>query len=117
MFLIHSDYQYRSLRFLALDNTEEMKMGFEGTEYLQVATKGMAAYRAPSLTQPHRARQAIRDAYEGKTNPLIGYYCGISTVPTARVMAQLGADIVWIDWEHSSCGVETMTTVRSLAIP
>ena len=91
-----------------------MKMEFEGPEYLQVATKGMAAYRAPSLTQPHRARQAIRDAYEGKINPLIGYYCGISSVPTARVMAQLGADVVWIDWEHSSCGVETMTTVRSL---
>lgn len=29
-------------------------------------------------------------------------------------MAQLGADIIWIDWEHSSCGVETMTTVSIL---
>lgn len=46
--------------------------------------------------------------------PLIGYYCGICTVPTARVIAQLGADVVWIDWEHSACGVETMTTVRIL---
>lgn len=116
VFLIHSLLIFLTV-FSALDNKEEMKMEFESTEYLQVATKGMAAYRAPSLTQPHRARQAIRDAYEGKTNPLIGYYCGISTVPTARVMAQLGADVVWIDWEHSSCGVETMTTVRSLAIP
>ena len=87
-------------------------MESKNTDYLQVATKGMAAYRAPSLLQPHKARQAIRDAYEGKINPLIGYYCGFSTIPTARVMAQLGADVVWIDWEHSSCGVETMTTVR-----
>ena len=85
-----------------------------GFEYQEVAEKGMAAYRAPSLTQPHRARQAIRDAYDGKINPLIGYYCGISTVPTARVMAQLGADVVWVDWEHSSCGVETMTSVSML---
>ena len=75
----------------------------------------MAAYRAPSLTQPHKARRAIRDAYEGKINPMIGYYCGISSVPTARVMAQMGADVVWVDWEHSSCGVETMTTVMCLA--
>ncbi|MCJ1354732.1 MAG: hypothetical protein MMC33_004721 [Icmadophila ericetorum] len=82
-----------------------------GSEYKEVAEKGMAAYRAPSLTQPHRARQAIRDAYEGKINPLIGYYCGISTVPTARVMAQLGADVVWVDWEHSSCNIETMTNI------
>ncbi|MCJ1387731.1 hypothetical protein MMC18_000574 [Xylographa bjoerkii] len=82
-----------------------------GFEYRDVATKGMAAYRAPSLFQPHKARRALRDAYEGKIDPLIGYYCGISSVPTARVMAQLGADIVWVDWEHSSCGVETMTTI------
>ena len=90
-----------------------LNMGFE---YREVIEKGMAAYRAPSLTQPHKARQAIRDAYEGKINPLIGYYCGISTVPTARVMAQIGADVVWIDWEHSSCGVETMTTVSLLIL-
>lgn len=85
-----------------------------GSEYREAAEKGMAAYRAPSLTQPHKARQALRDAYEGKIMPLIGYYCGICTVPTARVIAQLGADVVWIDWEHSACGVETMTTVRIL---
>lgn len=86
-------------------------MGFEHEE---VATKGMAAYRAPSLFQPHKARQALRDAYDGKINPLIGFYCGICTVPSSRIMAQLGADIIWIDWEHSSCGVETMTTVSIL---
>ena len=82
-----------------------------GSEYKEVAEKGMAAYRAPSLLQPHKARQAIRDAYEGKIKPLMGYYCGIPTVPTARVIALLGADVVWVDWEHASCGVETMTNV------
>ncbi|KAI4135458.1 MAG: hypothetical protein LQ341_005871 [Variospora aurantia] len=81
------------------------------TEYLEVPTKGMAAYRAPSMTQPHKARQALRDAYEGKIKPLIGYYCGVSSVPTGRIMALMGADIVWIDWEHSSCNVETMTAI------
>ncbi|KAI4167951.1 MAG: hypothetical protein LQ348_007584 [Seirophora lacunosa] len=81
------------------------------TEYLEVATKGMAAYRAPSLTQPHKARQALRDAYEGKINPLIGYYCGVGSVPTGRVMAQMSADIIWVDWEHAAMGVETMTTI------
>lgn len=85
-----------------------------GFEHKEVATKGMAAYRAPSLLQPHNARRALRDAYEGKINPLIGYYCGITSAPAARVIAQLGADIVWVDWEHSSCNVETMTTVSIL---
>jgi len=42
-----------------------------GSEYQEVAEKGMAAYRAPSLTQPHKARRAIRDTYEGKIKPLI----------------------------------------------
>ncbi|MCJ1270582.1 hypothetical protein MMC22_010479 [Lobaria immixta] len=82
-----------------------------GSEYTEVATKGMAAYRAPSLFQPHKARQALRDAYDGKINPLIGYYFGVPNIPTARVIAQLGADIVWVDWEHSPCGVETMTSI------
>ncbi|KAF2146410.1 uncharacterized protein K452DRAFT_305344 [Aplosporella prunicola CBS 121167] len=82
-----------------------------GSEYKDVSAKGMAAYRAPSLLQPHKARQALRDAHEGKISPLIGYYCGIPAVSTARVMAQLGADFVWVDWEHASCGVETMTTI------
>ncbi|KAL8648876.1 MAG: hypothetical protein Q9210_004734 [Variospora velana] len=81
------------------------------TEYLEVPTKGMAAYRAVSMTQPHKARKAIRDAYEGKIKPLIGYYCGVCSIPTGRIMALMGADIVWIDWEHSSCNVETMTAI------
>ncbi|KAK8023359.1 5-keto-4-deoxy-D-glucarate aldolase [Apiospora marii] len=82
-----------------------------GTEHLQVATKGMAAYRAPCLSQPHKARQAIRDAYAGKIAPLIGFFFAFPTLPTARVIAQLHADWVFIDWEHSSCDVETMTNV------
>ena len=75
------------------------------------AGKGMAAYRAPSLFQPHHAREAIRDAHEGKITPLIGLYLALSTVHTARFVAPLGFDVIWIDWEHSSCDVETMTTV------
>jgi hypothetical protein len=73
----------------------------------------MRAYRAPSLFQPHRARQAIRDAHEGKRPPLIGYYFGLSSVAYARAIAPMGFDMIWIDWEHSSCNVETMTTVKS----
>jgi 4-hydroxy-2-oxoheptanedioate aldolase len=73
--------------------------------------EGMLAYAAPSLFQPHRARQAIRDAYEGKIPPLLGYYAGLSSVPITRFLAPMGFDMVWIDWEHTSCNVETMTTV------
>lgn len=73
--------------------------------------RGMLDYTAPSLFQPHRARQAIRDAHEGKIPPLAGVYFGLSTVPTARLVAPFGFDVAWVDWEHSSCNVETMTTV------
>jgi len=73
----------------------------------------MAAYRAHSLFQPHRAREAIKDAHEGKIPPAIGLYLGLSTVVGARFVAPIGFDWVWIDWEHSSCNVETMTSVCS----
>jgi 4-hydroxy-2-oxoheptanedioate aldolase len=73
--------------------------------------EGMQAYRAPSLFQPHRARQALRDAHAGKIRPLCGLYLGLSSVPTARFIAPMGFDVVWVDWEHSSCNVETMTTM------
>ena len=79
-----------------------------------MASTDMTAYRAPSLFQPHRARQALRDAHEGKIAPLFGLYLGLSTVPTARFVAPFNFDVVWVDWEHSSCNVETMTTVRVL---
>ena len=71
----------------------------------------MAAYRGPSLFQPHRARDALRDAHTGKIAPLMGLYLGLSSIPIARWIAPMGFDVVWIDWEHSSCNVETMTTV------
>jgi 4-hydroxy-2-oxoheptanedioate aldolase len=74
----------------------------------------MAAYRGPSLQQPHRARQALKDAYAGLIPPLLGFYCGITSPSVAQYAATLGYDFVWIDWEHSSCGVETMTSVGLL---
>ncbi|PHH92765.1 hypothetical protein CDD83_5171 [Cordyceps sp. RAO-2017] len=71
----------------------------------------MAAYAAPSLFQPHRAREAIRDAHKKKIPPLLGYYAGLSSVPITRFLAPMNFDAVWIDWEHTSCNVETMTTM------
>ncbi|KAK3303834.1 Pyruvate/Phosphoenolpyruvate kinase-like domain-containing protein [Chaetomium strumarium] len=71
----------------------------------------MQAYMGPSLFQPHRARQAIRDAHEKKIPCMIGYYAGLSSLPITRFLAPMGYDIVWIDWEHTSCGVETMTSM------
>lgn len=76
--------------------------------------QGMQKYAAPSLFQPHLARQAIRDAYEKKIPPLIGYYAGLSSVPITRYLAPMGFDMVWIDWEHTACNIETMTTVGGL---
>ena len=38
-------------------------------------------------------------------------YLGLSSIPTARFIAPFGFDAVWIDWEHTACGVETMTTM------
>lgn len=71
----------------------------------------MLAYRAPSLFQPHRTRQAIRDAYEGKIAPLVGLYMGLSSEAWARWLAPMGFDAIWVDWEHTSCNVETMTSI------
>ncbi|RSM07105.1 hypothetical protein CEP52_005380 [Fusarium oligoseptatum] len=80
------------------------------------APLGMAAYAAPSLFQPHRAREAIRDAHKKKIPPLLGYYAGLSAVPLTRLLAPMNFDCVWIDWEHTSCNVETMTTMVHEAI-
>lgn len=93
------------------------KTGAPAINYDDVETKGMLAYRAPSLLQPHRAREAIRDAHDGKIRPLISYFLALSCPPIAKVVAQLGFDIVALDWEHSSCGVETMTQVRNTQVP
>ena len=75
------------------------------------SNQGMLAYVGPNLFQPHKARQAIRDAHAKKIPPLLCYYAGLSSVPMVRFIAPLGFDAVWIDWEHTACGVETMTEV------
>lgn len=75
---------------------------------------GMLAYAPPNLFQPHHARQAIRDAHEKKIPPILCYYAGLSSKPITRFLAPMGYDAVWIDWEHTSCNVETMTDVRNV---
>lgn len=80
------------------------------------SSQGMAAYAAPSLFQPHLARQAIRDAHKKKIPPLLGYYNGLGSLKVTRWLAPIGFDAVWVDWEHSSMNVETMTTVVHEAI-
>lgn len=80
------------------------------------APQGMKAYAAPSLFQPHRARDAIRDAHQKKIPPLLCYYAGLSSLPITRFLAPMNFDAVWIDWEHSSCNVETMTSMVHEAI-
>lgn len=77
-----------------------------------VAKLGMAAYRAPSLFQPHRAREALADAHAGKIKPILGYFMGLASPPVAKLVALFGFDMVWVDWEHASMNVETMTQVR-----
>ncbi|KAG0647337.1 2-keto-3-deoxy-L-rhamnonate aldolase [Hyphodiscus hymeniophilus] len=69
----------------------------------------MAAYRAPSLLQPHRAREALADAHAGRIPPLMGFFCGLASPPVAKLVAQCGWDVIWVDWEHSAMNVETMT--------
>ncbi|KAF2199246.1 hypothetical protein GQ43DRAFT_124853 [Delitschia confertaspora ATCC 74209] len=33
------------------------------------------------------------------------------TIPTCPVMAQFDADVIWVDWEHSTMNSEIMTTI------
>jgi hypothetical protein len=87
------------------------KEGFTLIELAQVEKLGMAAYRAPSLLQPHRAREALADAHAGKIPPLIGYFSCLASPPIAKLVAQLGFDVILIDWEHSGMNAETMTQV------
>jgi len=87
------------------------KGGVTPVEPAQVAKLGMAAYRAPSLLQPHRAREALADAHAGRIPPLIGYFSCLASPPIAKLVAQLGFDIILIDWEHSGMNAETMTQV------
>lgn len=72
----------------------------------------MAAYRAPSLLQPHKTRQAIADAHTGEIPPLIGIFTAWASPQIHKVVAQLGFDFVWVEWEHASMSVETMTQVN-----
>lgn len=74
----------------------------------------MRDYAAPSLFQGHRTRQAIRDAHEGKIRPLLTYYAALSSPVITRFVAPFGFDGIWIDWEHTSCNVETMTQMVRL---
>jgi 4-hydroxy-2-oxoheptanedioate aldolase len=76
-----------------------------------INNQGMAAYRAPSLLQPHRARDALADAHSGKIAPFIGLWHAVSSSPIVRITAQLGFDVLCLDWEHSACNIETVTQV------
>ena len=78
----------------------------------QVSTLGMAAYRAPSLFQPHRAREALADAHARRIPPLIGYFAKLSSTAITRVAATFGYDIIVVDWEHSTLNLDTMTQVN-----
>ncbi|RDW73737.1 hypothetical protein BP5796_07179 [Coleophoma crateriformis] len=89
---------------MATNSTKSEKWTYKAPEPV-----GMQVYRAPSLLQPHRVRDAIQDAHKGTIPPLIGFFCGLSSPPVAKVAAQLGYDVVFVDWEHSSTNVETMT--------
>lgn len=73
--------------------------------------EGMAAYAAPSLFQPHLARQAIRDAHAKRIPPLLCIFNSMSSIPTLRFITPFNFDSSVIDWEHSSCNIETMTTM------
>ena len=85
---------------------------FQTHEWEMYAIKGMAAYRAPSLSQPHRARRAIADAHAGRIPPLLGMFCAIGSSQVTGIVAQLGFDFVWVEWEHASMSVERMTQVN-----
>lgn len=94
----------------SLLDTPSVPMAFTGSR------EGMAAYAGPSLFQPHRARDAIRDAHAKKIPPLLAYYAGLSSLPITRFLAPMNYDAMWIDWEHSACNVETMTSMVHEAI-
>jgi hypothetical protein len=110
--LLYPDLFSNSLLTMSANGTTNgtAKGGFAPIEPAQVAKLGMAAYRAPSLLQPQRAREA------GRIPPLIGYFCCLAGPSIAKVVAQLGFDVVVIDWEHSAMNAETMTQVRYIKI-
>ncbi|OBT77494.1 hypothetical protein VF21_05208 [Pseudogymnoascus sp. 05NY08] len=79
-----------------------------GTAHAATPTD-MRAYRAPSLLQPHRARDALRDAHEGKIPPLQVYFLMLSAPSIIKVIAQIGYDVILIDQEHSPMDIGEMT--------
>jgi hypothetical protein len=82
-------------------------------EWKLYSTMGMAAYRAPSLLQPYKARKAIIDAHAGRIPPLIGMFCALGCPQIVKLVAQMGFDFVWVEWEHAGMSVETMNQVRA----
>lgn len=68
----------------------------------------MRDYRAPSLLQPHRLREAIRDAHEGRIPPLVNYFHMLANPQMLKVVCQLGYDTILIDMEHASMDIEMM---------
>ena len=75
----------------------------------KVKYNDMRDYRAPSLLQPHRARDALRDAHEGRIPPLQAYFLMLSAPSIVKVVAQLGYDVILIDQEHSPMDISEMT--------
>ncbi|KAG9025973.1 hypothetical protein FRB95_009538 [Tulasnella sp. JGI-2019a] len=63
----------------------------------------MEDYRANSLNQPPRFRDALKT---GKV--IVGTGIGIASVPSAKVTASLGYDWCFIDAEHTPMGPETL---------
>jgi 4-hydroxy-2-oxoheptanedioate aldolase len=84
------------------------KVATNGTSHAATYTD-MRAYRAPSLLQPHRARDALRDAHEGRIPTLQVYFLMLAAPSIIKVVAQLGYDVVLIDQEHSPMDISTMT--------
>ncbi|KUI60701.1 4-hydroxy-2-oxovalerate aldolase [Cytospora mali] len=92
-----------------------------GPNFGQHQPEGMQAYAAPSLFQPHRARQAIRDAYDGKIPSMLGYYAGLSSVAMVHeiVFMSQGRTIPWVripGHDHASISF-ALDAGASLVIP
>lgn len=111
--IIFEEFPTHSRKMGSINTVKEEDKAIPDLSF-SASSQGMLAYAPPSLFQPHNARQAIRDAHEKKIPPILCVYYGVSSVPVARLLAPFGFDAVWVDWEHTSCNVETMTTVRYL---
>jgi hypothetical protein len=108
-----SIYTFQQISTMAINGTNgHAQSAVTPINYEEVESKGMLAYRAPSLLQPHRMREAIKDAHDGKIRPLLSYFMVLSCPPMVKVVAQFGYDVITLDWEHSACNVETMNQVR-----